>query len=76
MAISVTNQNKKKVRNTATVLSVLLALFTLLTVIFGISIPSYGEKKAVGANEPIKSLVEGKDGSDYFLLSDYAMYRF
>ena len=76
MAISVTNQDKKKVRNTATVLSVLLALFTLLTVIFGISIPSYGEKKVVGANEPIKSLVEGKDGSDYFLLSDYAMYRY
>ena len=76
MAISVTNQDKKKARNTTVILAVLLALFALLTVIFGSLIPKGEEKRFVGANEPIKSLVEGKDGNDYFLLSDYAMYRY
>ena len=76
MAIGVTNQDKKKARNTTVILSVLLALFTLLTVIFGVLIPTSNEIKTVGANEPIKSLVEGADGEDYFLLSDVAMYRF
>ena len=76
MAISVTNQDKKKARNTMVILATVLALFTLLTVIFGILIPDYEEKRSVGASEPIKSFVEGKDGNDYFLLSDYAMYRY
>ena len=57
MAIGVTNQDKKKARNTTVILSVLLALFTLLTVIFGVLIPTSNEIKTVGANEPIKSLV-------------------
>ena len=76
MAIGVTNQDRKKARNTTVILSVLLAFFTLLTVIFGILIPSSNEKRTVGASEPIKALVEGEDGTDYFLLSDTAMYRF
>ena len=76
MAIGVTNQDRKKARNTTVILSVLLAFFTLLTVIFGILIPSSSEKRTVGASEPIKALVEGEDGTDYFLLSDTAMYRF
>ena len=76
MAIGVTNQDKKKARNTTIILSVLLALFTILTVVFGVLIPSSGEKKSVGASEPIKALVEGEDGTDYFLLSDAAMYRY
>ena len=74
--INVTNQDKKKARNTTIVLSVLLVLFVILTVIFGVSIPSAKEMKWVGNNEEIKELVEGKDGDDYFLLSDSAMYRF
>ncbi|MBQ8405782.1 MAG: sugar ABC transporter permease [Clostridia bacterium] len=76
MAIGVTNQDKKKARNTTSILSVLLALFTILTVVFGVLIPSSNEKKSVGASEPIKALVEGEDGTDYFLLSDAAMYRY
>ena len=76
MAIGVTNQDKKKARNTTVILSVLLALFTLLTVVFGVLIPTSNEMKTVGASEPIKALVEGEDGEDYFLLSDVAMYRF
>ena len=76
MAIGVTNQDKKKARNTTIILSVLLALFTILTVVFGVLIPSSSEKKSVGASEPIKALVEGEDGTDYFLLSDAAMYRY
>ena len=76
MAIGVTNQDKKKARNTTIILSVLLALFTILTVVFGVLIPSSNEKKSVGASEPIKALVEGEDGTDYFLLSDAAMYRY
>ena len=76
MAIGVTNQDKKKARNTTIILSVLLALFVLLTVIFGVLIPSSNEIRTVGAKEPIKALVEGEDGTDYFLLSDAGMYRF
>lgn len=76
MAIGVTNQDKKKARNTVTVLSVLLTFFTILSVIFGLLIPSTQEVKALGDNEPIKEMVEGEDGDDYFLLSDKAMYRF
>lgn len=76
MSIGVTNQDKKKARNTVVVLSVLLALFTLLTIVFGLLIPKANERKSVGNNEPIKEMVEGKDGTDYFLVSDYAMYRF
>ena len=76
MAIGVTNQDKKKARNTVIVLSVLLAVFMLLTVVFGILIPKGVHIKSVGENEPIKELVEGKDGNDYFLMSDYALYRY
>ena len=64
MAIGVTKQDKKKARNTVVILSVLLALFTLLTVVFGLLIPKANNIKSVGANEPIKEMVEGKDGED------------
>ena len=74
--INVTNQDKKKARNTTLILSVILVLFTVLTVIFGVSIPKANEMKWVGDGEKIKELVEGKDGDDYFLLSESAMYRF
>ena len=74
--VGITNQDRKKAKNTTLILSVLLALFTLLTVVFGLLIPSANEIKTVGANEQIKHLVEGKDGDDYFLLSDAAMYRY
>ena len=76
MSIGVTNQDKKKARNTTIILSVLLALFTILSVVFGALIPTSNEMRTVGANEPIKELVEGADGTDYFLLSDTAMHRF
>jgi hypothetical protein len=75
MAIGITNQDRKKAKNTTIILSVLLALFTLLTVVFGLLIPSPNEMKTVGADEQIKMLVEGEDGTDYFLLSDTAMHR-
>ena len=74
--VGITNQDRKKAKTTTMILSVLLALFTLLTVVFGLLIPSANEIKTVGANEQIKHLVEGKDGDDYFLLSDKAMYRY
>lgn len=76
MAIGITNQDRKKAKNTTIILSVLLALFTLLTVVFGLLIPSSNEMKTVGADEQIKMLVEGEDGTDYFLLSDTAMHRY
>lgn len=76
MAIGVTNQDKKKARNTVIVMSVLLTFFTLLTIIFGVLIPVSKEIQTLGNNEEIKELVEGKTGDDYFLLSDTAMYRF
>ena len=75
MALGVTNQDKKKARNTAAILAVVLALFTLLTVLFGLLIPTAHEVKAL-AGAPIKALVEGKEGEDYFLLSDKGMYRY
>ena len=74
--INVTNQDKKTARSTTLILSVILVLFTVLTVIFGVSIPKANEMKWVGDGEKIKELVESKDGDDYFLLSDSAMYRF
>ena len=74
--VGITNQDKKKAKNTTLILSVLLALFMILTVVFGLLIPSSNEIKSVGANEQIKQLVEGEDGEDYFLLSDKAMYRY
>ena len=75
MALGVTNQDKKKARNTAAILAVVLALFTLLTVLFGLLIPTAHEVKAL-AGAPIKALVEGEEGEDYFLLSDKGMYRY
>lgn len=76
MAIGVTQQDKQKAKNTAVVLSVILALFTLLSIVFGVLIPKAHEVQALGNNEQIKALIEGKDGDDYFMLSDAAMYRF
>ena len=77
MNLGITQKDRKAAKLTCIILSVLFVVFAAISAIFGILIPRTDEIKAVGAqNEEIKSLVEGKDGTDYFLLTDNAMYRY
>ena len=77
MNASITKQDRKNAKNTCIILAVLLAICIVFATIFGIAIPVSRQLSGVGANnEEIKSQINGKDGSDYFLLTDYSIYRF
>lgn len=77
MNASITKQDRKNAKNTCMILAVLLAICIVFATIFGIAIPVSRQLSGVGANnEEIKSQINGKDGSDYFLLTDYSIYRF
>ena len=79
MSLNVTNQDRKNVKSTSLVFGILFFVFTCLTVLFGVLLPNTEEIKALGENnERLESLIEGKDGDDYFLLSKETstLYRF
>ena len=67
---NISNQDRKKARVTFYVFAVIYAVFTLLTVLFGILTPRAIEVKALGEGERIRSQVETKDGTEYFLFAD------
>ena len=74
---SITKQDRKNAKMTSIILSVLFVVCTILSTVFGILIPTSYQAKSLGANqEEIKAQINGKDGSDYFLLTDYSIYRF
>lgn len=75
MKYSVTKKDKKAVKVTCIVLAVLLLLLATLATVFGILEPKAEEKKSLGG-EAIQGQVEGKDGSDYFLMTNEALYRY
>ena len=75
MKYSVTKKDKKAVKVTCIVLAVLLLLLATLATVFGILEPKAEEKKSLGG-EAIQGQVEGKDGSDYFLRTNEALYRY
>ena len=75
MAVGITKQDKQKAKNTVVILSVILILFTILSVLFGCLIPKAKEIKFLGNNEEIRQMIESKDGNEFFLLSDDGMYR-
>lgn len=77
MNLGVTQKDRKAAKLTCIIMSVLFVIFAALSLFFGVLIPKTEEIKALGAqNAEIKSIVEGKDGDDYFLLTDDAMYRY
>ena len=77
MSLPITKQDRKKVKTTHIVFAILFALFTLLSILFGVLIPDAKEVQALGeGKEDIRGVVETKDGNDYFLISDEAMYRY
>ena len=79
MSLNVTNQDRKNAKITYIVFGILFFIFTCLTILFGVLLPNTEEITALGENqELLKSLVEGKDGDDYFLLSKdpSTLYRF
>ena len=77
MSLPITNQDKKRVKATYIVITVLFALFTLLSILFGALIPRTKEIQAVGeGKEDIRAMVETRDGDDYFVASEKAMYRY
>ena len=77
MNFGITQKDRKAIKLTCIITSVLFVVFAALSLFFGLLIPKTDEIKALGeGKEEIKSLVEGKDGSDYFLLTDDAMYRY
>ena len=73
---NISNQDRKKARVTFYVFAVIFAVFTLLTVLFGILTPRAIEVKALGEGERIRSQVETKDGTEYFLTSEQGLYRY
>ncbi len=79
MSLNVTNQDRKNAKATYIVFGVLFFIFTCLTILFGVLLPNTEEINALGENgEQLQSLIEGKDGDDYFLLSKETstLYRF
>ena len=77
MSLPITNQDRKKVKTTYIVAAILFALFALLSILFGVLIPDAKEVQALGeGKEDIRGIVETKDGSDYFLNSEEALYRY
>ena len=77
--LNVTNQDRKNAKATYIVFGILFAIFTCLSVLFGVLLPNTEEIKALGENgELLEALIEGKDGEDYFLLSreTATLYRF
>lgn len=76
MNFGITNKDKKRAKATFVLLSVLFAICAVLTTLFGVLIPSTEVVKSLGDNQEIKGLVDGKDGSDYFLTTDTFMTRF
>ena len=75
MKYSVTKKDKKAVKATCIVLAFLLVILATLATVFGILNPKAEEKKSLGG-EAINGQVEGKDGSDYFLTTNEALYRY
>ena len=77
MSLPITKQDRKKAKTTYIVIAVLFALFALLSILFGALIPHSKEIRALGeGEEDIRSMVETKDGNDYFIMSEQAMYRY
>ena len=77
MSLPITTQDRKKVKTTHIVFAILFALFTLLSILFGALIPTAKEVQALGeGKENIRGVVETKDGNDYFLTSEEALYRY
>ena len=72
----ITNQDRKRAKATHILLAVLFVIFAILTTLFGVMIPHTKIAKTLGDGEEIKAQIEGKDGTDYGLLTDYAFYRF
>ena len=76
MNFNITNKDRKTAKTTSMVFAALLAVFLCLSVLFGVLIPRAKDVKALGDNKPILSQIEGKDGSDYFLMTEDALYRY
>ena len=77
MHLPITTQDRKKSKVTCIILSVLIAIFTALSIIFGNLIPQTNVQKTMQNNgEEILALMDGKDGSDYFLASDSRLERY
>ena len=76
MSLNVTNKDRKTAKTTSIVFAALLAVFLCLSILFGVLIPHAKEIKALGDGKNILSQVEGKDGSDYFLMTEDTMYRY
>lgn len=75
MKYSVTKKDKKAVKATCIVLAFLLVILATLATVFGILNPKAEEIKSLDG-QAIQGQVEGKDGSDYFLTSNDALYRY
>ena len=73
---NISNQDRKKAKVTFYVFAVLFAVFLLLSVLFGLLIPRTKQVTALGEGEAIKSQIETKDGSEYFLTTAQGVYRF
>lgn len=77
MRLKVTNKDRKNVRSTCMVFAILFILFTALTVLFAVTMPKTEQIMVLGdAGEEVKSIAEGKDGSEYFVFTDNLFCRF
>ena len=75
MKYSVTKKDKKAVKATCIVLAFLLLILATLAVVFGVITPKAEEMKSVGGQR-ILGQADGKDGNDYFLTTEDALYRY
>ena len=76
MNFNVTNKDRKTAKTTSMIFAALLAVFLCLSILFGVLIPRAKDIKALGDGKAILSQVEGKDGSDYFLMTEDTLYRY
>lgn len=77
MELPVMKKDKSKAKNTAVIFTALFLLFTLLCVISYLFLPHVHTLKAIGSGkESIRLLLDGKDGSDYFVCSENAIARY
>ena len=71
MSLKVTEQEKRRVKNTARVFVIIFLVCAILAGVFVALIPRTKQIKTIGANEEvIESFIDSHDGETYFLQSE------
>lgn len=77
MGLKITQQDRKRVKNTALIFSIIFAISALLTVLFACLTPRSKQIKAIASSEEhIEEIMAGFDDDTYFLSSENCIVEF